>query len=258
MKKQKTEILYGIHPVFEALKAGRRKFYEIYVVGQRPAKRLSQVVMLAQRQKIPVRTVKDAQLKSITGSDYHQGVGAGVSPYPFAGFSDIVDKIQSVDKKYFLLLLDNVLDPHNLGALVRTALGVGIDGIIIPKDRAASPTPAVSKASAGALEHVCLARVTNMVNTVKLLKEKGIWIVGMDRSADKSLYASDLISSVALVVGGEGTGIRPLVKKNCDFLISIPQAGPVDSLNASVAGAVVMYEAFRQRKLCQSKSERIL
>jgi len=243
LKKQKTEILYGIHPVFEALKAGRRKFYEIYVVGQRPAKRLSQVVMLAQRQKIPVRTVKDAQLKSITGSDYHQGVGAGVSPYPFAGFSDIVDKIQSVDKKYFLLLLDNVLDPHNLGALVRTALGVGIDG----KDRAASPTPAVSKASAGALEHVCLARVTNMVNTVKLLKEKGIWIVGMDRSADKSLYASDLISSVALVVGGEGTGIRPLVKKNCDFLISIPQAGPVDSLNASVAGAVVMYEAFRQK-----------
>jgi 23S rRNA (guanosine2251-2'-O)-methyltransferase len=258
LKKQKTEILYGIHPVFEALKAGRRKIYEIYVVGERPSKRQSQVVALAQRQKIPVKTVNRAQLESMTETDSHQGVGASVSLYPLSGFADIVDKTPLVDKNLFLLLLDNVLDPHNLGALVRTALGVGIDGIVIPKDRSASPTPAVSKASAGALEHVYIVRVTNMVNTIKLLKKKGIWIVGMDRSADKSLYASDLTCSVALVVGGEGTGIRPLVKKNCDFLISIPQAGPVDSLNASVAGAVVMYEAFRQRELCKSESERIL
>jgi len=134
-----------------------------------------------------------------------------------------------------------------LGALLRTALCAGVDGIVIPKDRSALPTPAVSKASAGALEHSSLARVTNMVNTIKHLKEKGLWILGLDRIAEQSVFSSDLKGSIALVVGGEAKGIRPLVKKHCDMLMSIPQSSRINSLNASAAGAVVMYEAFRQR-----------
>ncbi len=186
------------------------------------------------------------QLQRITGSDLHQGVGARVGEYPFAAFDDFLIDIQPGNND-FLLLLDNVVDPHNLGALVRTALCVGVRGIIITKDRSASPTPAVSKASAGALEHVMLCKVTNMVETIKEIKEKGFWVVGMDAGAEKTVFSCELGDRLAIVIGGEGKGIRPLVKTNCDFLVSIPQKGSISSLNASVAGAVVMYEAFRQR-----------
>ena len=244
-----TEILYGFHPVFEALKAGRRDFFELYLAQNKVSKRLEKAAAFAERLKIPVKKIKYPQLKSITGTDQHQGIGATVSRYPFAGISDIIDNSKPSDTNPFLLLLDNLLDPHNLGAIIRTALCVGIDGIIIPKDRSAPPTPAVSKASAGALEHVLLIRATNMVTTIKMLKKKGVWVVGMDKNAVRSVFSSDLSDSIAIVIGGEEKGIRPLVKKHCDDLISIPQKGEIDSLNASVAGAVVLYEAFRQRKL---------
>jgi 23S rRNA (guanosine2251-2'-O)-methyltransferase len=184
----------------------------------------------------------------------HQGIGAGVGLYPLVDMDIILNKPAERRGRHFLLLLDNILDPHNFGALVRTADCVGIDGIIMPKDRSAPPSPAVSKASSGALEHVLLARVTNMVSTIKELKRQGIWIVGMDRDADQSLFRSDLTDSIAIIIGGEEKGIRPLVKKNCDFLVSIPHAGRVESLNASAAGAVVMYEAFRQRTLSKSEA----
>jgi 23S rRNA (guanosine2251-2'-O)-methyltransferase len=151
----------------------------------------------------------------------------------------------------FLLLLDNIMDPHNLGALIRTALCVGIDGVIIPKDRSAQPSPTVSKASAGALEHISLSRVTNMVDTIKMLKKNGLWIAGMDKMSTESIFTCDLKGFNAIVIGGEGKGVRPLVKKHCDILLSIPQIGPLDSLNASVAGAVAMYEIFRQRQLLE-------
>ena len=141
------------------------------------------------------------------------------------------------------------MDPHNLGALVRTALCVGVEGIIIPKDRSVPPTPSVSKASAGAMEHIRLARVTNMVNTIKALKKKGLWIAGMEKTSNTSIFSSDLTGPIAIVIGGEEKGMRLLVKKHCDFLMSIPQTGPVNSLNASVAGAIAMYEVYRQRRL---------
>jgi len=155
-----------------------------------------------------------------------------------------------------LLLLDNIVDPHNLGALIRTSLCVGIDGVIITKDRSALPTPAVSRSSAGALEHISLTLATNMVSTINLLKKKGIWIVGMDKAAKTPIFSFDFSGSIAIVIGGEEKGIRPLVKKHCDFATSIPQEGPVTSLNASVAGAVVMYEAFRQRKMKKEQIKR--
>jgi 23S rRNA (guanosine2251-2'-O)-methyltransferase len=142
-------------------------------------------------------------------------------------------------------MLDHIVDPQNLGAVIRTALCVGVDGVILPKDRCASPTPAVSKASAGALEHI---RLTNMVQTIQHCKRAGIWIIGLQKEAAQSIYSGDLTESIAIVLGGEQKGIRPLVQMNCDFMVSIPQRGPVGSLNASAAAAVAMYEAFRQRQ----------
>jgi len=243
----KTEILYGIHPVFEAIKAGRRKIFEIYISEDKISRRIDRVVKFAEPEKFPVKKIKVAKLKSIAGTNKHQGIAAKVSSYIMADLSDIHGGTVTEDKSRFLLVLDNMLDPHNLGAIIRTALGVGIDGIIIPKDRSASPSPAVSKASSGALEHVRLMQVKNIVSTIKILKEKGMWVAGLDKEAADSIFSKDLTGSVAIVVGGEEKGIRPLVKKNCDFLISIPQMGQVDSLNASVAAAIAMYEAFRQR-----------
>ena len=246
----KTEILYGFHPVFEALKAGRREFSEIYIIDEKDSKRFEKISGQVKERNIPLKMVKSQQLQRIIGSDLHQGIGARVGEYPFAAFEDILNDIQPGNND-FLLLLDNVVDPHNLGALVRTALCVGVRGIIITKDRSASPTPAVSKASAGALEHVMLCKVTNMVGAIKEIKEKGFWVVGMDAGAEKPVFSCELGHQLAIVIGGEEKGIRPLVKTNCDFLVSIPQKGSVSSLNASVAGAVVMYEAFRQRNIHQ-------
>ena len=245
----KREMLFGINSVLEALTAGRRDFFAVYIAKKKISQRLKRVLTLAEGKKIPVERVEPSQLKSLTGTDQHQGIGARTSRFPLSGISDIIDNIRPDDTNPLLLLIYNVMDPHNLGALVRTAICVGVNGIIIPKDRSVSPTPAVSKASAGALEHIHLVRVTNMVNTIEALKEKGWWIAGMEKASDRSIFLSDLTGHVAIVIGGEEKGIRPLVKKHCDFLMSIPQLGPVNSLNASVAGAVAMYEAFRQRHL---------
>jgi len=242
----KPEILYGIHPVLEALRARRRTFHELYVIDQIP-RRLQVILNLAEVMKIPVKMLQRLRLTATAGSEHHQGIAASVSAYPTQNLVDILNKTCSKEIGAFLLLLDNVLDPHNLGALVRTALCAGIDGIVIPQDRSASPTPAVSRASAGAMEHIALVRVNNLTNTIKRLKEQGIWVCGLDQHAARSVFSMDFKGPVAIVIGGEEKGIRPLVKKTCDVLIRIPQQGPVSSLNASVAGAVAVYEAFRQR-----------
>jgi 23S rRNA (guanosine2251-2'-O)-methyltransferase len=244
----KKEILFGINSVYEALKAGRRDVFKILITKGKISKRLEQVSALAGSLKIPVERVSTVALKMISGTDHHQGVCAETGPYPFVDLSDMLIGSQGGNSKPFLLLLDNIVDPHNLGALVRTAVCVGVNGVIIPKDRSVPPTPTVSKSSAGALEHVRLSRVTNMVNTMKILKNKGLWIAGIDRAADGSIFSCDMKEFNAVVVGGEGKGIRPLVKKHCDKLLSIPQTGLIDSLNASVAGALVMYEVFRQKR----------
>ncbi len=243
----KTEILYGIHPVFEALKASRRDVVEVYISPEKDSKRFGRIIITAEKLKIPVKKTSSAKLSALAETDMHQGVAARVGPYPYVAFSDIMERRYSGDPP-LLLLLDHILDPQNLGAIIRTALCVGADGIIIPKDRSAKPTPAVSKSSAGALEHVLLGRVTNMVTTIKALKKKGMWIVGLDRSGGKPLFSVDLADPVGIVIGGEERGIRPLVKKHCDVLVSIPQTGRFNSLNASTAAAVAMYEVFRQRK----------
>ena len=243
----KTEIIYGIHPVCEALSAGRRQVYEIFLVKENKSGRLARIESLAETRSVLPQTVGLGQLNSLVGATGHQGVAARVSPYPLTDFSDLLQTVQAGDDKFFLLMLDNIVDPQNLGAVIRTALCVGVGGVILPKDRCASPTPAVSKASAGALEHIRLTRVTNLVQTIQHCKDAGIWIIGLQKEAVQSIYSGDLTGSIAMVLGGEQKGIRPLVKKNCDFIFSIPQQGPIDSLNASAAAAVAMYEAFRQR-----------
>lgn len=238
----KTEILFGIHPVLEGLRAGRRRFSTLYLSQTRSGERSETLEAAAESRGVPVRRISPEKLRALAGSEFHQGVAAEAGPYPSVPVSDLTDISDP-----FLLIIDSVVDPHNLGALIRTALCVGASGVILPKDRAATPTPVVSKASAGALEHIRLSLATNLARTLENLKKKGIWISGMDVTGSRSIFESDLTGPTAIVIGGEEKGIRPLVKRQCDYLITIPQKGPVNSLNASVAGAVVMYEAFRQR-----------
>lgn len=231
----------------EAVKAGRRRIFEIYVAADRGAARLAPLRAMAEKGSIPVTALDRVQLVSMAGTESHQGIAARVSGYPFADLPDLMDASLADAAGCLWLLLDSIVDPNNLGALARTALCAGVQAMVIPKDRSAPPTPAVSKASAGALEHLRLARVANLVNTLRTLKKRGVWIAGTDRAAEKSIYASDLTGPLAVVIGGEEKGLRPLVKSHCDFLMTIPQKGPLNSLNASAAGAVVLYEAFRQR-----------
>jgi 23S rRNA (guanosine2251-2'-O)-methyltransferase len=250
----KTEILYGIHPVREALKAARRDIFEVYIAEEKASGRLEKLAALSGSLSLAVKTVTGLWLKQLTGTAQHQGVAARVSPFPLKDMSSIGHVLGSADRNdFFGVLLDNVLDPQNLGAIIRTAVAVGVGAVVIPKKRSASPTPAVSRASAGALEHVCLVRVTNMVNTIRIFKEKGIWVFGMDPAATDTIYTVDLTAAAAIVIGGEEKGLRPLVKKHCDSVISIPQTGPLNSLNASAAAAVVMYEVFRQRRFDYDK-----
>jgi len=244
----KTEIIYGIHPVFEAMQAKRRTFHELFIAKDKAKQRIEPIVKFAQSAGIQVSYLARQKLQSLTGIDTHQGVAAKVSPYPTLDLSDLISANTSATPYNFFLMIDNIVDPHNLGALLRTALCATLSGVIIPKDRSAEPSPTVSKSSAGALEHIRLATVVNMVNSIKELQKNNIWIIGLDKDGERSIYENDFTGNIALVVGGEESGIRPLVKKNCDFLSFIPQNGPVSSLNASVAGAIAMYEAYRQRQ----------
>lgn len=248
----KAEILYGFHPVHEALRAGRRTFEEIYVVEQKKGGRIQRIALAAAGKNLPVQKVSPAALQMIAGNVSHQGIAARVSPYPLADLADVMDAAPSKGHAPFMVLLDNIVDPQNLGAILRTAVCAGVDGVIIPKDRSAFPTPAVSKISSGALEFIRLAQVNNMVRSIQKLKERGLLIVGLDQSAADSVFAAELKGPMALIVGGEEKGIRPLIRKNCDRLIAIPQMGPVGSLNASVAGAIAMYESYRQRRVIES------
>ncbi len=240
-----TEILYGLHPVTECLKAGRRRVLELFVARQRQGGRMKALLKLADARKVPVRRVARGEIRRLAATEGHQDVCARVEPCPPVDFSRLVAAAGSP----LLLVLDHVVDVQNFGSLVRTALCAGAGGVVIPRRRAAQPGPAVSKASAGALEHLPVARVANVKEAIERLKSAGFWIVGLDGRAGRSIFEVDLTGPLALVIGGEHRGIRPLVRRHCDFLAAIPQQGPLDSLNASAAGAVALFEALRQRKM---------
>lgn len=199
------------------------------------------LVKEAQQAGIPLRYESATVLDQLAGGGRHQGVVAWVAPFRFAPFAEI-----SPAGADLLLVLDGVVDPRNLGALLRTAEAVGVGGVILPRDRAAPITPVVVKASAGAITHLRVCQVPNLVRCLDVLRCYGYWTVGLWPHASQSLYALEVIGKVALVVGGEERGIRPLVRRHCDFLVTIPMRGKVESLNASVAGAVALYELFRR------------
>jgi 23S rRNA (guanosine2251-2'-O)-methyltransferase len=241
----KTEILYGLHPVLEALNAGRRSFFSIHMAPGRTGRPSEKILELAREKGIPVKP-EDAHFFAGLGKS-HQSVAATVSPYPTTDLARLLSRGENGPPP-FLLLLDRVMDPQNCGALIRTALCAGVFGVILAEKNSSPLSPAVSKASSGAMEHMPAARVVNMVRAMKTVKKAGLWIYGLDPCAKGTLWEADLTGPLALVVGGEGTGVRRLVQEECDALISIPQKGPVHSLNASVAGALAMYEAVRQRE----------
>ncbi|GAB6094756.1 23S rRNA (guanosine(2251)-2'-O)-methyltransferase RlmB [Desulfatiferula olefinivorans] len=242
------EILYGINPVTEMFRAGRRTVYELFLAGDKSSERMAELEAAALAMAVPVTRLDGPSLARLAGNDAHQNVAARVSVYPFSEMTDLSAAGTHSQAPPFVLLLDSIEDPHNLGALARTALGAGVDAVFLPKDRAAQPTPSAVKASAGALEHVRLIQVTNLAGTIRDLKKEGFWVTGLDSSGEMALYEADFRGPTALVVGGEGRGVRELVGKQCDYLVSIPQKGPVNSLNASVAGALAMYEVVRQRR----------
>lgn len=249
MMSGKTTLLWGYHPVAEALRAGRRKIRALYLLKDRHNPRMQRLIGLAEHSGVSLRMVDLQALTALVGHRRHQGVGAEVSDYPFSSLNAILKAAAGDDGPPFVLVLDRITDPQNLGAITRTAHCAGLQGIILPRHRSAPPSPAASKASAGALEHMRLAYVTNLASTLKRLRSEGLWIAAADHLASVNLFEADLTGPLALVIGGEEKGIRPLVKKQCDFAICIPQSGPVGSLNASAASAVIMYEAYRQRRV---------
>jgi 23S rRNA (guanosine2251-2'-O)-methyltransferase len=242
-------IITGIHAVREALESGRA-IDRISIARGRHGERVEELVRLARQRGVPVRFEDRALVDCLAGTREHQGVVALGAAKKMLGLEDLLAKIAPAERRERLLvLLDGIEDPHNLGAIVRTALAAGADGIVIPERRAAPLTEAVERASAGALAHLPVARVTNLVRAMEELKEAGYWLVGLDERAEKSYTEADFTIPTALVLGGEGKGLHELTRKRCDFLVSIPTTGPVRSLNVSVAAGVVLFEAVRQRSV---------
>jgi 23S rRNA (guanosine2251-2'-O)-methyltransferase len=242
------DLLYGIHPLCEALAAGRRKFKRVYVSKSRGTKGIQAFLTQVRHQGIPIQYKAPDYFRSQLGDSVHQGLAAQVSDLPLADQNAILEKASTDRELPLVLALDGIVDPQNLGSLVRTALAMGVHGIVLPKARAAPLSVAVSKASAGAMEHMLFARVPNLVAALQRFKKAGLWVVGAHPGSGQAVDHADFNVGLVLVIGGEGKGIRPLVAKTCDYLVSIPQKMVVNSLNAAVAGAIVMYEIARQRK----------
>ena len=237
--------LTGIHAVREALEAARPLDSLIVAKGSH-GKRIEELVRLARKNGVPVRFEERLQLDRSAGTHEHQGVVAMVAASPSASFEDLL-KPRPEGVLGLVVLLDGVEDPQNLGAIVRTSLAAGAQGVVIPERRAAGLTDSVARASAGALAHMPVARVTNLSRAMEDLKGAGYWLVGLDERAEKRHTEIDLNISVGLVLGGEGKGLHELVRERCDFLVSIPTTGPVKALNVSVAVGVVLFEVVRQR-----------
>jgi 23S rRNA (guanosine2251-2'-O)-methyltransferase len=239
-------IIYGINAVAEALRARRRAFEWVGVAKERHDLRLQRVVDECRRNGVAVRFLGRPELDRMAGNNAHQGVVAVTSAKQY---NDLDDVIAAKRGQYSLLVvLDGIEDPHNLGAILRTADAAGADGVVIPERRAVGVTPTVTKASAGASEHLPIAKVTNIARTVEELKDRNLWIVGLDERGTQTYESLDYNMDCAVVLGAEGKGVHELVRKKCDFLVSIPMLGKVASLNVSVAAAVVLYEIVRQRR----------
>jgi 23S rRNA (guanosine2251-2'-O)-methyltransferase len=237
----KQEVIYGVRPVIEALRSPRREVFEVL-----EAAGTAEVAETAAASGVPIKRVDRARIEELANGGVHQGIVARVGPYQYSGLDEILAAPDPL-----VLVLDGVTDPRNLGAILRAADGAGASGVVIPKDRAAGVTAAAVKASAGASEHARVARETNLRRAIDRMKKSGLWVYAAEGEAEREggtpYYALDLTGPVALVLGSEGRGIRRLVREGCDGAVSIPMLGAVESLNVSVAVAVLLYEAQRQR-----------
>jgi 23S rRNA (guanosine2251-2'-O)-methyltransferase len=243
------EILYGRQPVREALRAGHRHLYRLSLAGAGRGPVVDEITALARQAGVSIQRTDRRGLDALCAEANHQGVALEVSGYPYAALPDLLAVARERTEAPFLLLLDHLQDPQNLGSLLRTAEAAGAHGAVIPRRRAASVTPAVVRASAGASEHLAVAQVTNLARTLAELKEAGLWIAGLEGSPEaERLHEADLTGPLGLVVGSEGQGMARLIRERCDFLLSLPMRGQIESLNAAVAGAIALYEVRRQRE----------
>ena len=240
------DVLIGRNAVTEALRAGRGINKILLADGDREGQ-VSEIVALAKERGIILQFVERSKIEAVAGGLRHQGVLAYVAPVAYAELDDILAKAEAAGEPPFLLLLDELEDPHNLGALLRTADATGVHGVLIPKRRSVPLTATVAKTSAGAVEYVPVARIGNIAQTLKVLKEKGFWVAGADMDGSQNYYEADLTGPLVLVVGSEGKGMGRLTKEQCDFIVKMPMVGKINSLNASVAGSILMYESMRQR-----------
>ena len=240
------EKLAGINSVMEALK-GRRKIEKILIQEGRQGKRMDELVKLAQKKGVYVQLVEKTRLDKIYTIGNHQGIIALAEAYRYSTLEEVLEYAALSGEPPFLIMLDGIEDPRNFGAIVRTAESAGVHGIVIPRHNSVQVNEVVSRASAGAVEYMHIIQETNLVNMIKVLKGQGMWIIGADIDAKDNYFNSSVPAPTTLVIGGEGKGLRRLVKENCDLLLKIPMKGKVGSLNASVAAALLIYEILRQR-----------
>lgn len=245
--EREVEVLAGPHAVFEALQAGRRTIRRVLVTRPGHDPRLAEILALAESRRLPIVARSRSELDREVPGGIHQGIAAEVGPFPYAEADDILARVLRPAAPGWMLLLDGIQDPQNLGAIARTAEAAGATGMVVPRDRAAAVTPAVVRASAGATEHLAIAQATNLAAFLATAQSRGVWVAGAAVEGGRNLFAADLTGPVALVIGGEGKGLRPLTRRHCDFLLRIPMRGRVGSLNASAAAAICVYELLRQR-----------
>jgi 23S rRNA (guanosine2251-2'-O)-methyltransferase len=240
-------LIIGRQPVLEALKS-RQPIERILILHGTSGSHIDQAKQLARKLAIPVKETDKERFAELAGDTQAQGILAIMDSYQYVEIEEILAIAQKKNEPPFILILDEIEDPHNLGALIRSAECAGVHGVIIPLHNAASVNSTVVKTSAGATAHLPIARVTNIAQTLDELKKAGVWIVGTEMESDKFYFQHDYSGSLAIVVGNEGKGMRRLVKEKCDFLVKIPMHGNIESLNASVAGALVMFEAAKGRQ----------
>ena len=244
----KRNFIYGLHAVTAALDRAPERVLELWIAQSRDAHaRMSELKAQAERAGVHVHAAAADALAKLVGDVVHQGAVAAMRPSKGWDEHDLIGSLDQLPGEALLLVLDGITDPHNLGACLRTAEAAGAHAVVIPKDRAATLDSVARKVAAGAAEFLPVASVTNLARTLDLLKERGVWIVGTDGEAEKSLYSVDFKRPVALVLGAEGSGMRRLTRDKCDFLVRIPMAGHMQSLNVSVAAGIALFEVLRQR-----------
>ena len=250
---ERVDILYGLHPVEEAVRAGSRRFDHVCLARDRADAKLERLAALCRERGIRVRLEPRDSLNDMAGTTAHQGAVAVVRPRALVDLEDLL--APAATHPLLLLALDGVEDPQNLGALLRSADGAGVHGVIATERRSAPLSAAAAKASAGAAEHVSMARVVNMTRALEQIKAAGVWVLGLDERGTSDYDAFDYTVPCALVLGREGAGLHELVRRTCDHLLRIPMAGAIASLNVSVAGAVVLFEAARQRRAARAQQD---